>query len=158
MRRAHGIRGELVIEPLVDEPLAIFASGRRMVGGGAEVEIVESRPFKGGLLVRLEGLTNRTEAERWRGRTLSVAESDVPQPADGALFLRELEGMAVRDTAGLAMGTVVAWYEVPSGILLDVRHGAREATIPFNEHFVRQTDRAARTLTIDIPPELWVER
>lgn len=177
MRRAHGIKGELVVETLVDDPLAVFACGRRMVLGGRaraeapsadlEVRILESRPFKGGLIVRFEQLTDRTTAERMRGRSLLVASGQVAEPRPGELFLHELEGMVVHDPSGAVVGTIAAWYEVPSGILLEVREeqgpralpGAhsrsREATIPFHEHFVRNVDRAARTMTVDIPAELW---
>jgi ribosomal 30S subunit maturation factor RimM len=52
---------------------------------------------------------------------------------------------------------VSAWFETPSGILLEIRSGGREANVPFNQHFVHHVDRATRTLVIDIPAELWSE-
>ena len=54
VRRAHGIHGELVIEPLTDAPDAVFAAGRSVFAGtvdgdptpdGRELVIEESRPF-----------------------------------------------------------------------------------------------------------------
>ena len=56
VRRAHGIRGELVVELLTDEPDAIFASGRRVLAGdrhgdlatgeGAqELRVLRATPF-----------------------------------------------------------------------------------------------------------------
>ncbi|MGH7671150.1 MAG: hypothetical protein ACRENQ_16830, partial [Gemmatimonadaceae bacterium] len=33
VRKAHGIRGELVVEPITDAPDAIFAPGRRVFAG-----------------------------------------------------------------------------------------------------------------------------
>ena len=33
VRRPHGVRGELVVEALTDEPDAIFAPGRRLFQG-----------------------------------------------------------------------------------------------------------------------------
>ena len=169
VRRAHGVRGELVLEPLTDEPLAIFASGRRVFAGtvsgavwcdeatGAVRELVVTgvRPFKDGLLVTIDQIADRTEADRWRGRHLLVPASELPEPAEGALYLRELEGMRVLDEQGADIGVVTAWYEVPNGILLDLRSDTGEATLPFNAHFVRSVNRAARTLTAVIPPELW---
>jgi 16S rRNA processing protein RimM len=170
VRRAHGIRGELVVEPLTGEPLTIFAAGRRVVAGSAsgavwrddatgatrELVVTGSRPFKGGLLVMFDAITDRTEAERWRDRHLLVPESELSAPGEGEIYLRELEGTRVLDESGAEVGIVSAWYEVPNGtILLDVKNGQREATVPFNAHFVRNVNRAARTLTAAIPEELW---
>jgi ribosomal 30S subunit maturation factor RimM len=54
VRRAHGIRGELVIETLTDAPDAIFASGRRVLAGTRagdvtpdrqELHVLRSSPF-----------------------------------------------------------------------------------------------------------------
>jgi 16S rRNA processing protein RimM len=33
VRRPHGVRGEVLIEVLTDEPDAVYASGRRVFGG-----------------------------------------------------------------------------------------------------------------------------
>ena len=159
----------MVVEPLTHEPLAIFASGRRVLAGDArgelwhdpvtgatrELVVTGSRPHKGGLLVTLDSIVDRTEAERWRDRHLLVPDEEVGAPAEGEIFLRDLEGMRVLDESGAEVAVVSAWYEVPNGILLDVKNGDREATVPFNEHFVHEVNRAARTITAVIPPELW---
>jgi ribosomal 30S subunit maturation factor RimM len=147
----------------------MFASGRRMFAGTSrgelwrdadtgesrELVVVGSRPFKGGLIVALDSIADRTQAELWRDRHLLVAADEVAEPGDGEIFLRDLEGMRVLDEGGAEIAVVQAWYEVPSGILLDLRSGAREATVPFNAHFVRDVNRSARTMTAVIPPELW---
>jgi 16S rRNA processing protein RimM len=169
VRRAHGIRGELVVEPLTGEPLVTFAAGRRVVAGTArgavwrdedtgatrELVVTGCRPFKGGLLVMFDAISDRTEAERWRDRHLLVPEDELSAPGEGEVYLRELEGMRVLDGNGAEVGVVSAWYEAPSGILLDVKNGQREATVPFNAHFVRNVNRSARTLAATIPDELW---
>jgi 16S rRNA processing protein RimM len=169
VRRAHGIRGELVIELLTGDPEAIFAPGRRVLAGTADgrlwldpetgaarpCTVLSSRPFKDGLLVTIEGISDRTEAERWRGRHLLAPFSELTPPADGEVYLHELEGMRVLDAAGAEIGVVTAWNQLPNGILLDVS-GARGAVqVPFNEAFVRAVDRSARRLTVEIPDELY---
>ena len=78
VRRAHGIRGELVVEPMTDAPDAVFAPGRRVLAGtvdgdpsadGRALVVEESRPFKGGgWIVAFVGISDRNEAERWRER------------------------------------------------------------------------------------------
>ena len=39
IRKAHGIRGECVVEPLTDAPDVLFASGRRVFAGTASGEL-----------------------------------------------------------------------------------------------------------------------
>ena len=60
VRKAHGIRGEVVVETITDAPDAIFASGRRVFAGTAsgdlakdrrELHVVHATPFKAGFIV-----------------------------------------------------------------------------------------------------------
>ncbi|HEY9230418.1 MAG TPA: hypothetical protein VIP11_27445, partial [Gemmatimonadaceae bacterium] len=79
VRKAHGIRGDLVVEPITDEPDAVFAPGRRVFAGtasgdpakdGRELHVTSSSPFKGGFIVHFEEIADRSVAETWRDRFL----------------------------------------------------------------------------------------
>ncbi len=79
VRKAHGIHGELVVEPLTNVPDAVFAPGRRVFAGTVdgdpardrrELVVEESRPFKGGWIVAFDSIADRNEAELWRERYL----------------------------------------------------------------------------------------
>src|SRR3954468_126298 len=79
IRKAHGIRGDLVVEPITDEPDAIFAAGRRGFAGnaagdrakdGRELHIASAHPFKGGFIVHFAEIENREIADTWRERFL----------------------------------------------------------------------------------------
>ena len=91
VRNAHGLRGEVAVEILTDEPDAVFASGRRLFGGtvdpvvlkGGEVHVVRSSPFKGGLIVAFEEITDRSAAEAWRHRFLLVPASELSPLEEG---------------------------------------------------------------------------
>jgi 16S rRNA processing protein RimM len=169
VRRAHGLHGELVVEAMTDAPAEVFAPGRRVVAGTAagspwhdpetgeerSFAVSASRPFKDGLLVTLDGIASRTEAERWRGRHLLAPFSELEPPADGEVYLHELDGMQVLDAAGAQVGIVSAWYHMPNGILLEVEGARGKVQVPFNDAFVRAVDRAARRLTVVIPDELY---
>ena len=169
VRRAHGVRGELVVELMTDAPDVIFASGARVfqgttagdlwrdptTGESRALTVLSSRPFKGGLLVTLDAITDRTEAERWNNRHLLVPIEELSEPDEGELFLHELGGMRVLDEAGAELGEVRAWYQVPQGVLLDVHTSRGDVALPFNERFVRNVNRAGRTLTVAIPDELF---
>ena len=162
VRRAHGIRGELVVEMLTDAPDAIFASGHRLFVGtadgapvpdGRSVTVRGARDFKEGLLLQLEGLDDRTEAERWRERTFLVPLDELPEPAEDEVYYHDLIGMQVVLVGGEAVGEIVELFELPQGLYLDVKRPRGDTVlIPYAPEVVTQTDVDARVVTID-PPE-----
>jgi 16S rRNA processing protein RimM len=159
VRRAHGIRGELVVESLTDAPDAIFASGRRLFAGardGApapdarEYHVRHATPFKGGWIVALEGLTDRTTAEAWRDRTFLVPDDEVEPPAEGEVYLHDLIGMRVALMDGETVGTVREVFELPQGLVMEVERAAGDTVmLPFDEQTVRDVDDAARVIQVD---------
>jgi len=169
IRRAHGVRGEVMVELLTDAPDAIFAPGRRVfvgaidgtplrdphTGAGLTVGVTGARDFQDGLLVTFDAIGDRNAAEQWRGRTILAPLSELAPPDDDEVYEHELEGLAVHDTAGTPLGRVSAWYRLPHCILLDVATPRGVVSVPYNERFIVRVDRAARTLTADIPDDLY---
>lgn len=169
VRRPHGVRGELVVESMTDEPDAIFAPGRRVFQGTHEGElwldprtrepreltVTGLRPFKEGWLVTFATVADRTEAERWNGRHLLVPLGELSEPEDGEVFAHELVGMMIVDAeSGGDLGEVVEFYELPQGLLLEFKRGEGTARIPFIDEFVEDVDRAARRITVRPPAGL----
>lgn len=162
VRNAHGLRGEVAVEILTDEPDAVFASGRRLFGGtaksvlvpGAEVHVKRSSPFKGGLIVHFEELTDRTAAEAWRHRYLLVPANELKPLEEGEVYHHELPGMRVMLEDGSEVGEVTGTYELPQGLVMDVRREAGSVLIPFNEQIVVSVDREGRSLVVAPPAGL----
>lgn len=163
VRNAHGLRGELAVESLTDEPDAVFASGRRLFvgrpdeqpGPGAEVHVVHATPFKRGFIVQLDAVRDRTTAELWRDRLLLLPVAELSPPGEGELYLYELPGMLVELPDGTPVGQVIGSYELPQGLVVDVnRRTGGTVLIPFNERIVTHVDRAGRRLVVDPPAGL----
>ena len=162
VRRAHGIRGELVVELLTDAPGAVFAPGRRLFAGTADgrldpkgqtLVVAHASPFKGGLIVHFEGLNDRTTAELWRERYILAPAADVPPPDEDQVYLHDLLGMQMALDDGEAIGEVVAYYELPQGIVLEVKRGQGDTVlVPFSEQVVTDVDEEARVIRV-APPE-----
>lgn len=159
VRKAHGIRGDLVVEPITDEPDAVFASGRRVIAGTAtgdpskdaqELHITSSSPFKGGYIVHFTEIADRTIAELWRDRFLLVPADELQPLGDDEVYVHDLLGMHVELETGEKVGVVTATYELPQGLTLDVDRGGRSVLIPY-DRIVTRLDRAAGTIRIDPP-------
>ena len=161
VRKAHGIRGEVVVEVITDAPDAIFASGRRVFAGTAggdlapnrlELHLRTVRPFNEGLLVGFTELPDRNAAETWRGRYLLLPADELPPPADEEVYVHDLVGMQVMLASGETVGSVDEIYELPQGLAIDVRRVApREAEtvmLPYDERTIVSVDKASRVIVV----------
>jgi 16S rRNA processing protein RimM len=166
IRKAQGIRGEVVVEPLTGQPDVVFASGSRVFAGdhhgdlavvrdvmGEEerptLTVARSRPFKKGLLVQFEELQDRDSADLWRGRYLLAPFSELPPLKADEVYLHDLVGMAVRNTDGESLGTVTTYYELPQGIMLDIETAHGSVLVPYRPEVVARTDLHERAVIID---------
>jgi len=167
VRKAHGIRGEVVVELLTDEPDAIFASGCRVFAGNAagdlsrdrqELHVRSARPFNEGLLVGFAEIPDRNAADLWRGRYLLAPANEVPAPEEDEIYVHDLIGMRVDLEGGDTIGTVADVYELPLGLAVDVRRvPPREAEtilLPWDDRTVASVDRAARVIVVTPPDGL----
>ncbi|MFN8665644.1 MAG: ribosome maturation factor RimM [Gemmatimonadaceae bacterium] len=163
VRRAHGVRGELVVETMTDAPDAIFAPGARLfagtVGGdlapnAQELHVEDARPFKDGLLVTFEEIPDRTQAELWRERYLLVPMEELEPLEEDEVYLHQLVGLDVQRADGSAIGTVAGFFELAHGLLLEIRRpGATDTVLmPYQEEFIAEVDVERGVLVVD-PPE-----
>lgn len=145
---AHGVRGEVSVEPY-SEVEGRFAPGARLRparlgrSAGARVLTVETvRPHKGRLLIRFEGVADRDAAEALRGTVLEVTRDEVPEPPEDTWYHFQLVGCRCHDAREGDLGEVVGVAEDGGGALLDVRNGDRRLLIPFVRAMVKSVEPA----------------
>ncbi|MEO8620874.1 MAG: ribosome maturation factor RimM [bacterium] len=165
VRKAHGIRGEVVVEAITDAPDAVFAPGHRVFAGTAsgdisparqELHIRSVRPFNEGLLVGFDEVPERNAAELWRGRYLLLPADEVPPPADDEVYLHDLIGMRVDLAGGSTVGTVEELYDLPQGLALDVRlaepRDGETVLLLYDDQTIASVDKEQRIIVVT-PPE-----
>lgn len=108
--RAHGVRGYVVVGVRTDEPESRFAVGSSLdtdpVALGP-LKVAAARWHSGELLVRFEGVTDRTAAEGLRGTWLGVDSSSLtPLPGPDEFRDTDLIGLSVRTVDGTPVGEV----------------------------------------------------
>ena len=160
VRKPHGLKGELAIFPLTNDPESVFVVGQVMsvldLRGDAqgEVTIEQARVYHREVLIRFAGHTDRNQVDDYRGLFLAVPRSVLPPLAEGEVYQQELVGWAVRDAADTALGIVSAVYDMPQGPVIEVQGPKAEFLLPFRGEYVKVTDREQRRLVVDVPPEL----
>lgn len=121
--KPHGIRGEVVVEPLTDLPQR-FEVGAAVTVGSVDTTVRASRPHQGRLLVAFEDVDDRTTAERLRGLDVEAEPVDVAEQE--RYFVHELIDLPVVDEQDASLGRVVALVELPEAAGYDLLEVARE--------------------------------
>jgi 16S rRNA processing protein RimM len=156
--RAHGLKGELRVSQLSDIA-GRFDPGNRLrlvlpSGETRQVEIKSCRADREALLIRLDGVEDRNQAESLRGSRFEVAASESPDLPDGNYYFHELVGCAGFDRRAGALGVVVDVLEDGGGILLVFQRGDDELLVPFSDALLVEVDTDGKKIDFDLPDGL----
>jgi 16S rRNA processing protein RimM len=129
--KAHGIRGEVVVEAITNRAER-FAAGAALHGADRHMLIVRSqlfrpadnvgRPQRERWIVAFEGVHTRNDAEALRG-TVLLGDPLEDDDADDDLWVHQLVGAEVVDRAGTVLGRVEALEANPASDLLVLAGG-----------------------------------
>lgn len=157
--RPHGLHGELRLKSYTGDPLAIAGYGPLTAVDGRRFVLAEAKPAPGAapdlLLVRVEGVRDRTGAEALNRLTLHCPRARLGEPEDeDEVFTADLVGLAAVDAEGETVGTIVAVPNYGGGDLLEIRPatGGPTALLPFTRAFVPVLDLANKRLVV-VPPD-----
>lgn len=143
----HGLDGSFHIADARPRLLTLGAEVRL----GGELRRIDRRAgHDRGVILRVEGCSDRGGAEALRGAELEIARGDAPELEDDEWWAEDLKGCAVVD-GERAVGTVRRMLEMPSCELLEVeREGGGELLVPLVADAVRSVDIAARVIDVDL--------
>ena len=151
--KAHGIRGEVAVQPRSDNPDRWITGSVVLDDQGASYTIEAVRGSGGRLFVRFADVHDRTQAEALRGRTFVVPASWLPDLPDGEYWPHELEGAEVITEGGRRLGAIVDVVANPANdlwVALDEHN--EETLIPAIREVVVEVDVAAKRIVVrDVP-------
>jgi len=131
--RAHGLQGELSMSVLTEFPERFETIEWVYLGDEFEAvpfRLLSYRWHKQHLLLTLEGITERSQAEQFRGQYVQVPiEEAIPLP-EGIQYLYQLIGLNVITVEGENLGTVVDIIETGANDVFIVNDGNREILLP----------------------------
>jgi 16S rRNA processing protein RimM len=149
--RAHGIRGDVVIDVRTDEPERRFTPGARLraEGSGRVFTVAQAREHSSRLLVRFEELADRTAAEQARGAVLLADVDAADLPAEPEEFYdRQLVGLAVRTPDNAEVGIVEAVLHLPAQDTLEIRTPTGTRLVPFVSALVPEVNLTGGFLVV----------
>jgi 16S rRNA processing protein RimM len=151
--RAHGIRGQVIVNPETDFMEERFRIGQRVLVGSAsrprEYEIEDVRFHQGRPIVRFGGVDTMNDAEALAGSELWLREAELEPLPPGTFYRHDLVGCEVRRKGGEVLGRVTAVEgSIDRSYLVVDEH----MMIPLVADICVAVDIANRQVTID-PPE-----
>jgi 16S rRNA processing protein RimM len=157
--RALGVKGDLLVDVLTDEPERRLAPGAVLdIAGQARTLTIESsRPHGGRLCLHFAGVDDRSIAEQLTGLMLEVERSADERPDDPDEFYDDaLVGLEVVTGEGQRVGSVTEVLHLPGQDVLAVRDSASapEILVPFVAEIVPVVDVDAGTIVINPPDGL----
>ena len=156
--RAHGNKGQVIVNPETDFAQERFAVGNEMVveqgGRTATRRITAVRFHAGRPIVALDGIETMNDAEALAGAELKMPAAALgPLPAN-TFYRHDLVGCDVKDTAGRAIGRVTGVEGPMEQSRLVVAGAKGELLVPMAERICVSVDPAAKVIVIDPPDGL----
>ncbi|WP_199547449.1 ribosome maturation factor RimM [Streptomyces sp. N35] len=161
--RAHGIKGEVTVEVRTDEPELRLGPGAVLTTDPAStgpLTIAAGRVHSGRLMLRFEGVSDRTGAEALRN-TLLIADVDPEELPEGEdeYYDHQLMDLDVVLADGTEIGRITEISHLASQDLFIVeREDGTEVMIPFVGEIVTEIDLEKQRAVIDPPPGLIDDR
>ena len=159
--RAHGNKGQVIVNPETDFPELRFQVGRilflRSADGNAEPRAIAAVRFQQGRpVISLERVGTMNDAEALAGAELRVPESDLTTLPAGSFYHHDLVGCEVKRRDGSILGPVTRIEGPMAASTLVVASRRGEVLIPLASGICVEIDPTRRSIVIE-PPEGLIE-
>lgn len=154
---AHGIKGEVCVKPLTDNP-ARFKKGNRLFieKDGHFASVTSVKGAKDGILiVGFEGVADRDHAERLKGSRLLIEAEDARPLPEGEYYFFQLQGLEVFEEDGSSLGVISELVESGANDVyrIDCKNGDY-LLLPALKQVVLSVDLAHKKMTVRLLPGL----
>ena len=158
--RAHGIRGQVIVNPETDFPDQRFQPGAELFierGGRVEALTVTSARFhRERPVIGIAGVETMNDAEALAGQELRVPIERLAVLPPGTFYRHDLIGCLVEAPDGTEVGIVRDVEGTLTGSRLVVDGAGGEVLVPLVAPICTLVDPAAKRIVID-PPEGLIE-
>lgn len=160
VRRAHGVRGEVLVRPLTDHPDRFEAGARFLTDEEPPRPVVvdRSRPHRDGFVVSFAGVPDRDAAEELQGATLTIGASERRPLQEGEYWPEDLQGLVAIDPEGNHLGVVtgVVLGDAQDRLVVATEDG-RTVEVPFVGAIVGDVHPSLGHVVVDPPAGMFTD-
>lgn len=132
--KPQGVRGEVKVKPLTDDPSRFYMLKTVSVGGKT-LKIDGVRCSNGDVYIRFGGIADRNAAEALRGAYIEIDRAAAVALDDGEFFIADLVGAPLfksRDGEKTRVGTILSVQSFGAADVFTVKlDGGKEMTFAF---------------------------
>lgn len=154
---AHGVKGWVKLKVFGENPEGL-AEGPPLCDAKRQraFKLLSVRAHGNTYLAEIEGLGDRTAAEKLRGVKLFLPREALPDIGQENTFYHvDLIGLAARYPDGRPLGKVIQVANFGAGDLLEIKpQKGASFYVPFTSAVVPKVDIAAKEVVVDPPPGL----
>lgn len=147
---AVGLKGEVKVYNYSDST-EIYENTPQIYVDDELMAVQSVRTQKNMVVLKLEGFSDRTAAEKARGRQLFVTEDDLPELPEGQFYVRDLIGMEVFSDEGQRLGPVTDVIQNTAQDIFEIEmEDGRKVLIPKVDSYVLKIDGESRRITVHL--------
>ncbi|HPT77826.1 MAG TPA: ribosome maturation factor RimM [Candidatus Atribacteria bacterium] len=151
--KPHGLKGELKVKPLTDEPARFDKLERvyvKQADGYKEYHIKSTRYDKGFVYLKLSGVDSIESASALRNQYFWIPRSEAIALPEDSYFIGDLIGSSVKTIQGNTLGTLTDVIQTGSNDVYVVKGNKGEVLIPALKSVVKNIDIRAGLVTVDL--------
>ncbi len=120
---AHGVAGHVKVKCFLEDPSHLKTFSPFLNENGEEAYAVAKviSQDQDVLIVTLQGVADRNQAESLKGAKLMLSPDRLPELSEDTYYHKDLIGLSVKSFKGQSLGHVQAVYNFGAGELLEVR-------------------------------------
>lgn len=152
----HGIKGELKVLPITDDPGRFYdLDAVTLIQGKTEKEysITNCRLHKTNVLLFLEGITNRNDAEALIGSEVGIPKELAVELAEDEFFIEELLGLPVYNE-GVLLGKMTDVMQAGGVDVYTISEGKKIYCVPARKIYFKDINVKAGRIDATIPKEI----
>jgi 16S rRNA processing protein RimM len=152
----RGLKGEVRVKSFTSDPASIASYGAVTTENGKNsFRLTIKSSAKGLLIARLDGIEDRTSAEKLKGEKLFVPRSALPEPETDEFYQADLIGLYVETDDGKRLGVIKAIHNFGASDILEIayRDGGDKDNmmVPFTSEIVPEVDLKGGRVVINPP-------
>ncbi|MBN1849033.1 MAG: 16S rRNA processing protein RimM [Deltaproteobacteria bacterium] len=150
--RPHGLEGLLRVYSFAQSEDIFLEAGTVFIRSDREqpyrYRVISAKKHKNLLVMRLDGLNSRYDAEKLRGAEILVRRDTIKAKKEDEYFWFELIGLKVYLVGGRYIGTLEDIFSTGSNDIYVVREGDKEYLIPAIHDVIKDIDLIHKNMVI----------
>ncbi|MCR5324694.1 MAG: ribosome maturation factor RimM [Lachnospiraceae bacterium] len=154
----HGIIGEVNVFPTTDDINRFKSLKKLYIDTGKELiqtKVESVKFFKGMAILKLDHITDRNMAEKFRKRDLVIDREDAVPLEEGEFFICDLVGLDVETEEGEKLGVLEDVLQTGANDVYSVRcNDSKELLIPVTDECVKSIEPENGKIVVHLLPGL----